>query len=48
MNPAAARRFVSQSGARFVLAGCQPHVDLRRWLGSLIVATHTLRLRHRL
>lgn len=40
MKPAAARRFVSQSGARFVLAGCQPHVDLRRWLGSLIVATH--------
>jgi hypothetical protein len=39
MSPAAARRFVGQSGARFLLAGCQPHVDLRRWLGSLIVDT---------
>jgi hypothetical protein len=41
MTPAAARRFVSQSGARFLLAGCQRHVDLRRWLGSLLAATHT-------
>jgi hypothetical protein len=39
MSPAAARRFVRQTGARFVLASCEPHVDLRRWLGSMIVAT---------
>jgi hypothetical protein len=39
MSPAAARRFARQTGARFVLASCNQHVDLRRWLGSMIVAT---------
>jgi hypothetical protein len=39
LSPAAARRFARQTGARFVLASCTPHVDLRRWLGSMIVAT---------
>jgi hypothetical protein len=39
MSKAGARRFARQTGARFVLASCDPHVDLRRWLGSLVVAT---------
>ena len=39
MTKAAARRFARQTGARFVLASCDPHVDLRRWLGSMVVAT---------
>jgi hypothetical protein len=38
MSPPAARRFVRQSGARFLLAGCDGHVNLRRWLGSMIVS----------
>ncbi len=42
MSPAAARRFARQTGARFLLASCYPHVDLRRWLGSMIVSTSTL------
>lgn len=41
MSRAAARRFARQTGARFLLASCQPHVDLRRWLGSTIVSTST-------
>ena len=39
MTKAGARRFARQAGARFVLASCDPHVDLRRWLGSMVVAT---------
>jgi hypothetical protein len=39
MSPAAARRFALQTGARFVLASCNQHIDLRRRLGSLIVDT---------
>jgi hypothetical protein len=39
MSRAAAQRFARQTGARFVLASCDQHVDLRRWLGSMIVAT---------
>jgi hypothetical protein len=39
MSPAAARRFALQTGARFALASCNRHIDLRRQLGSLIVAT---------
>ena len=34
-----ARQLVQQSGARFLLASCAPHVDLRRSLGALILAT---------
>jgi hypothetical protein len=34
-----ARHLVQQSGARFLLASCAPHVDLRRSLGTLILAT---------
>jgi hypothetical protein len=34
-----ARTLVRQSGARFLLASCAPHVDLQRSLGQLIVAT---------
>jgi hypothetical protein len=36
---AQARSFVQQTGARFVLASCSPHVDLRRKLGALVVST---------
>jgi hypothetical protein len=36
---AQARRLVLQSGARFLLASCAPHADLRRSLGGLILAT---------
>jgi hypothetical protein len=38
LAPAAARRFVRQTGARFVLASCAPHVNLQRKLGSLVVS----------
>ncbi len=39
-SPAAARRLVKQTGARFVLASCRPEdVDLSAKLRSLIVAT---------
>jgi hypothetical protein len=34
-----ARRLVRQSGARFLLASCAPHADLRRSLGDLVVDT---------
>jgi hypothetical protein len=40
LGAAAARRFVRQTGARFVLASCAPHVNLLRKLGSLIVSVH--------
>ena len=36
---AQAQQLVRQSGARFLLASCAPHVDLRRSLGELIVST---------
>ncbi|MGZ4243538.1 MAG: hypothetical protein ACXVSE_04525 [Solirubrobacteraceae bacterium] len=36
---AQARRLVRQSGARFLLASCAPHADLRRSLGELIATT---------
>jgi hypothetical protein len=39
MSKAAAQRFARQTGARFLLASCDQHVDLRRWLGSMIVDT---------
>jgi len=39
MSPPAAQRFARQTGARFVLASCNAHVDLRHWLGSMIVDT---------
>ncbi len=42
MSPAAARSFARHTGARFLLASCYPHVNLRRWLGSMIVSTSTL------
>jgi hypothetical protein len=34
-----AQQFVRGTGARFLLASCAPHVDLRRSLGELIVST---------
>ena len=34
-----ARRLVRQSGARFLLASCAPHADLRRSLGDLVLDT---------
>ena len=40
MTRAQARRFVRRSGARFLLASCQPHVNMRRLLGSMIVDVH--------
>jgi hypothetical protein len=39
LSPAAARGFARQSGARFLLASCTSHVDLRRWLGAMIIDT---------
>ena len=36
---AQARALVRQSGARFLLASCAPHVDLARRLGDLVVST---------
>ncbi len=38
LSPVAARVFVHDSGARFLLASCLPHADLRRSLGSLVVS----------
>lgn len=38
-TPAQARELVRQSGARFLLASCAPHVNLARRLGKLVVAT---------
>jgi len=40
MSPAQARDFVRRSGARFLLASCKPHANLRRLLGSMIIAVH--------
>jgi hypothetical protein len=40
MSPAAAHAFVRRSGARFLLASCAPHVNLRRELGALILSVH--------
>jgi hypothetical protein len=37
MSPPQARDFVRNSGARFLLASCQPHVNLEKLLGSMIV-----------
>jgi len=34
------RRFVQQSGVRFVLAGCETTADMRKLLGPLIRSTH--------
>jgi hypothetical protein len=36
---AQARALVRQSGARFLLASCLPHADLRRTLGELVTST---------
>jgi hypothetical protein len=40
LSPAAARRFVQGSGARFVLADCTTSVDMRKLLGPLIRSAH--------
>lgn len=40
MSRRQAQSFVLSSGARFLLASCSPHVDLKRLLGSLIVSVH--------
>jgi hypothetical protein len=40
LSPPAARRFVHRTGARFVLTDCQSPSDLRRTLGSLVMAVH--------
>jgi hypothetical protein len=40
MSRARARRFVQRSGARFVLASCNPHTNLERLLGSMIISVH--------
>jgi hypothetical protein len=39
MRPAAARAFVRQSGAAFVLADCQTPSEIPRLLGSMVIAT---------
>jgi hypothetical protein len=39
MTPAAARTFVRQSGAAFVLADCQTPSDIPKLLGSMVIAT---------
>jgi hypothetical protein len=39
MTPAAARAFVRQSGAAFVLADCQTPSDIPKLLGSMVIAT---------
>jgi hypothetical protein len=39
LSPTAARRFVRQTGARFLLASCLDSVDLRPVLGAMIVDT---------
>jgi hypothetical protein len=38
LSKSAARRFVRQTGARFLLASCHPHANLERKLGPLIVS----------
>jgi hypothetical protein len=40
MTRSQARAFVLSSGARFLLASCSPHVNLRRLLGPMIVSVH--------
>jgi hypothetical protein len=40
MSRAQARTFVRRSGARFLLASCQPHANLQRLLGSTAIAVH--------
>ena len=40
MTPAAAQRFILDSGAKFVLADCQTKVDLRTRLGPIIRSVH--------
>ncbi len=40
MSATQAQMFVQGSGARFVLASCAPHANLRRLLGSMIIAVH--------
>ncbi|HET9104261.1 MAG TPA: hypothetical protein VFN55_12985 [Solirubrobacteraceae bacterium] len=40
MTQAQARRFVTASGARFLLASCNATADLRPLLGPLIIAVH--------
>jgi hypothetical protein len=39
MKPAAARAFVRQSGALFVLADCQTPSDIPKLLGSMVIST---------
>ena len=40
MTPAAARRFVTSTGARFVLADCQTAADMSKLLGPMIRSEH--------
>ena len=40
MTPAAARSFVLNSGARFVLADCQTTADIRKLLGPILRSAH--------
>lgn len=40
LGPAAARRFVVNSGARFVLADCSSHLNLAQALRPLLVSVH--------
>jgi hypothetical protein len=40
LTPAAARRFVLSSGARFVLADCETTADMRKLLGPIIRSAH--------
>lgn len=41
LSTAQARRFVSNSGARFLLIGCGPNVNPTRQLGDLVVASRS-------
>jgi hypothetical protein len=38
LSPRDSRRFVRDSGARFVLASCKPHVDLAKRLGPVVTS----------
>jgi hypothetical protein len=40
LSPAAARKFVLGSGARFVLADCETTADMRKLLGPIIRSSH--------
>jgi hypothetical protein len=40
MSRRQAHSFVQRSGARFLLASCAPHVNLKRLLGPMIIAVH--------